>query len=465
MQVTETLNDGLRRAYNVVLPAADIEKSRQARLNDLSKQLRLPGFRPGKVPMSVVKQRYGTAVIAEVLQESVNEATQKMISDRGLRPAGQPKVDLVTAEGAAPGAMPGIDNDLEFKVEMELLPEITMPDFGVIELTRLRADVADEAVTRAMEQLAIRFREMNVVAEPRGAAKGEFLTVDFVGKIEGEPFAGGAATDMEVEVGGPGFIPGFTDKIEGMAVGESRSIEISFPAEYGAANLAGKDATFDITAKKLSTAVVPPVDEELAKKLGFESLEPAREMFAQQIQREYDGLSRLRIKRQLLDALAKDVGFTLPEGLVEGEFVQIWQRIEAERQQGRVDDDDKGKDDEILRAEYRAIAERRVRLGLLLAEIGRVNGITVSQEELSRAMRTEAMRYSGQETQVMDYFRQNPQAIEQLRGPIFEDKVVDYVLELAKVTDQTVTPEELAAVPEPEAKPEAAAETGTAAGA
>ena len=198
---------------------------------------------------------------------------------------------------------------------------------------------------------------------------------------------------------------------------------------------------------------MPPIDDELAKKLGFESLEPAQAMFAQQIQREYDGLSRLRIKRQLLDALAKEVGFTLPDGLVESEFAQIWQRIETERQQGRVDDDDLGKDDNTLRDEYRAIAERRVRLGLLLAEIGRANGITVSQEELSRAMRTEAMRYSGQETQVMEFFRQNPQAVDGLRGPIFEDKVVDYVLELAKVTDQTVTPEELAAVPEPDAKP------------
>jgi len=449
MQVTETLSDGLRRAFTVVLPAADIEKSRMARLNDLSKQLRLPGFRPGKVPMTVVKQRYGTAVIAEVLQESVNDATQKVISDRGLRPAGQPKVDLVGMDDAQGLAGSAIDKDLEFKVEMELLPEIQMPDFGAIELTRLRADVAPEAVTRAMEQMAVRFREMQDVSEDRGAAKGEFLTVDFVGKIDGEAFPGGAATDMEVEVAGPGFIPGFTDQIEGMKPGETRIINVSFPAEYGAENLAGKDATFDITAKKLRFAVVPPIDDELAKKMGFESLEPARELFTQQMQREYDGLSRLRVKRQLLDALAGQVGFALPEGLVEGEFGQIWQRVEQERQQGRVDDDDKGKDEDTLKAEYRAIAERRVRLGLLLAEIGRVNGITVSQDELARAMRQEAMRYSGQEQQVMEFFRTNPQAVEGLRGPIFEDKVVDYVLELAKVTDQTVTPEELAEVPTP----------------
>jgi len=445
MQVTETLSDGLRRAFTVVLPAADIEKSRMARLTDLSKQLRLPGFRPGKVPMTVVKQRYGTAVIAEVLQESVNDATQKVISDRGLRPAGQPKVDVVSmdTEGAA------IQKDLEFKVEMELLPEIQMPDFSAIALTRLRADVAPEAVTRAMEQMAIRFREMQDVTEDRGAAKGEFLTVDFVGKIDGEAFPGGAATDMEVEVAGPGFIPGFTEQVEGMKAGESRTINVSFPADYGAENLAGKDATFEITAKKLRTALVPPIDDELAKKMGFESLDPARELFTQQMQREYDGLSRLRVKRQLLDALAGQVSFPLPEGLVEGEFGQIWQRVEQERQQGRVDDDDKGKDEETLKTEYRTIAERRVRLGLLLAEIGRVNGITVSQDELARAMRQEAMRYSGQEAQVMEFFRSNPQAVESLRGPIFEDKVVDYVLELATVTDQTVTPEELAEVPTP----------------
>ena len=444
MQVTETLSTGLKRGYTVVLPAADIEGRRAARLTDIGKSLRLPGFRPGKVPMSLVKQRYGTAVIAEILEESVNEATQKLLSDRGLRPAGQPKVDL-TDFGAPTAAL---EKDLEFKVELELLPDIQMPDFGAISLTRYRADVAPEAVERALTQIATRNRDLQDVTEDRGAEKGEILTVDFIGKIDGEAFEGGTATDATVEVAGEGFIPGFTEQLEGVKIGEVRTLNVAFPAEYGAENLAGKNATFDVTVKALKHPVLPAIDDDLAKKMGLETLDQAKEMIAQQIQREYDQLARLRIKRQLLDALAKQVDFALPDGMVDAEFNQIWQRIEADLKEGRQDDDDKGKDEDTLRGEYRAIAERRVRLGLLLADIGRVNGLTVSPEELTRAMRVEAMRYPGQEQQVMEFFRQNQQAVESLRGPIFEDKVVDYVLELASVTDETVTPEALAEVPE-----------------
>ncbi len=444
MQVTETLSDGLKRAYTVVLPATDLEGRRMARLTDLGKQLRLPGFRPGKVPMSLVKQRYGTAVIAEVLEESVNEATQKLLSDRGLRPAGQPKVDL--ADIGTPTA--ALEKDLEFKVELELLPDIQMPDFSTIALTRYRADASPEAVEKALGQIAIRNRDLQDVTDDRGAEKGEVLTVDFVGRIDGEAFQGGTATDATVDVAGEGFIPGFTEQLEGVKVGETRTIEVTFPAEYGAAELAGKAAVFDVTVKALKHPVVPAIDDALAAKIGMENLEKAKEFIAQQIQREYDQLARLRIKRQLLDALAKQVDFALPAGMVDAEFNQIWQRVESDLKEGRQDDDDKGKDETTLRDEYRAIAERRVRLGLLLADIGRVNGLTVSNEELTRAMRVEAMRYPGQEAQVMDFFRQNQQAIESLRGPIFEDKVIDYVLELASVTDETVTPEELAKMPE-----------------
>jgi trigger factor len=449
MQVTETLSTGLKRGYTVVLPAADIEGRRAARLTDIGKSLRLPGFRPGKVPMSLVKQRYGTAVIAEILEESVNEATQKLLSDRGLRPAGQPKVDLTDFGGPNIGTTgAALEKDLEFKVELELLPDIQMPDFGTISLTRYRADAGPEAVDRALAQIATRNRDLQEVTEDRGAAKGEVLTVDFIGKIDGEAFDGGTATDATVEVAGDGFIPGFTEQLEGVKVGEIRTLNVAFPADYGAENLAGKNATFDVTVKALKHPVLPAIDDELAKKMGLETLDQAKEMIAQQIQREYDQLARLRIKRQLLDALAKQVDFALPDGMVDAEFNQIWQRIEADLKEGRQDDDDKGKDEETLRGEYRAIAERRVRLGLLLADIGRVNGLTVSPEELTRAMRVEAMRYPGQEQQVMEFFRQNQQAVESLRGPIFEDKVVDYVLELANVTDETVTPEALAEVPE-----------------
>jgi len=253
---------------------------------------------------------------------------------------------------------------------------------------------------------------------------------------------------MAVEIGGGGFIPGFSEQLEGLKPGESRTIEVTFPEDYGAKELAGKAASFDITAKKLSRAVAPAADDEFAKKLGFDDQAAMREMLTQRIQSEYDQMSRLRLKRQLLDALADAVSFTSPEGMVEQEFSQIWQRLEAERKEGRLDEDDKAKDDDTLKAEYRAIAERRVRLGLLLAEIGRVNNIVVAPEEMNRAMRTEASRYQGQEQQIFEFFRQNPRAAETLRGPLFEEKVIDFILELAKVEDSTVTPEDLAKEPE-----------------
>ena len=445
MQVTETLSEGLRRAYQVVVPAADVETRRSARLAELTKTLRLPGFRPGKVPTSVVRQRYGAAVGAEVLEESVSEATQRVLSDRGLRPAIQPKVDLVDPASVSPA---GPARDIEFTVQVELLPDITVPDLSAVTLTRIRAEVPAETVDKALTEIANRNRDLVPVEEARGAATGEVLKVDYVGKIDGVPFQGGTGSDTNVEIGGSGFIPGFSEQMEGLAAGETRTITVTFPAEYGAAELAGKEATFDITAKELLRPVVPAMDDAFAEKIGFENLDEVRKVITQQMQREYDQLSRLRLKRQLLDKLAELADFAAPQGMVDAEFAQIWQRLEAERAQGRTDEDDAGKDDDTLRAEYRGIAERRVRLGLLLAEIGRANGITVTNDEMTRAMRAEAGRYQGQEQQVMEFFRKNPQTAESLRGPIFEDKVVDYVIELAQVTDQTVSPEELARDPD-----------------
>ncbi len=460
MQVTETLSDGLRRNYTVIVPAADIEGKRTARLAELGRTLRLPGFRPGKIPMPVVRQRYGTAVMAEVLQESVDDATRQVMTERGLRPAGQPKVDLV--RGAETGTAAG---DLEFNVELELLPEIPMPELGDVSLTRLRAEPPAEAVDRALTEIANRQAELVDVAEDRGAETGDVLVVDFLGKLGEEPFKGGAGTDQPVEIGGQGFIPGFSEGMLGMRAGETRVVPVTFPAEYGAAELAGQDATFEITAKALKRREPVALDDALAQKLGFEEgIGKLREMVASQMQREYDGMSRMRLKRELLDALATKAGFAAPVSLVESEFAQIWARVEADLKAGRADAEDQGRDEEALRAEYRGIAERRVRLGLLLSEIGRTAGVTVSPDEMTRAMRAEAGRYPGQETQVMEFFRKNPQAAESLRGPIFEDKVVDYVLELATVTERTVSPEELARDPEAPAlaAPDAAAPEGEA---
>ncbi|AKR49590.1 trigger factor [Acetobacter pasteurianus] len=440
MQVTETLSEGLKRGFTVTVPAAEIASKRDARLKEVAANLNLPGFRPGKVPVSLAKQRYGESVWAEVLEQTVSDALRNVFDERGIRPAGQPKVDLVfgqTDDG----------KDLEFTVEAEILPEIAVPDLSDLALTRLKANVSDEAINKVLEDIAKRGRTFEVVEEVRPVAKGDVVAIDFVGKRDGVPFEGGSAEDVNVEIGGEGFIPGFAEQIEGMKPGEEKVITVTFPEDYGATELAGKEATFDIKAKQIKKPVDAPIDDELAKKMGFESLDQLKDLIRKQIEGEYDQLSRLRIKRELLDELAKKTDFTAPEGMVDAEFNQIWARVEEDRKSGQLDDEDKNKDEETLRADYRKIAERRVKLGLLLAEIGRKNNITVTPDELGRAVRAEAMRYPGQEKQVFEFFQKNPQAAESLRGPIFENKVVDYLIELAKVTDKEVTPEELSDIP------------------
>ena len=454
MQVTETLSDGLKRNYTVVLPAADLESRRTERLTTLGKTLRLPGFRPGKVPMPIVRQRFGTAVSAEVLENSVSEATQKVLSDRGLRPAQQPKIDVVTENPTA------LTSDLEFTVALELLPDIVLPDFSTIELTRLKAEVQPEAVDKALEQIARYNRTLEPIspetieARGHGAAAGEILTIDYEGKIDDVPVKDGKGTDAEVEIGGAGFIPGFAEQLEGARPGETRTINVTFPQDYGNPELAGKAATFDITVKQLSTQIIPPIDDDLAKKLGADDLAKVREVVTGRQQRELDDLSRVRLKKVLLDALTARADFPVPASIADPEFDNIWRQLEAARKAGTEDEEDKGKDDDTLRSEYRAIAERRVRLGLFLAEIARVNNITVTQQELNRALYQRAMQYPGQESQMLEFLNKYPQLTNSVRGPLLEDKVIDFVLELAKVTDSVVTPEEL--VKDAEAKPEVA---------
>ncbi len=439
MQVTETLNTGLKRGFTVVVPEPELAQKREKRLAELGRTMQMPGFRPGKVPMSMVRKRYGSAVAAEIAETAINESSDALISERGLRPAMQPKLEVKQA---------GQNSDLEFTVELEVLPEITIPGLADIALDRPVATVTDQAVADALTKLAEQRQTFEPVEEPRPAAKGEQLTVDFIGKVDGEPFQGGTANDVAVIVAGEGFIPGFADQMEGMSPGESRTINVAFPAEYGAKDLAGKDATFDITAKSLAVAKRPEIDEAFAKTLGVESLEDLRKTITTQIEREYAQMTRMKLKRALLDALSARADFTAPETLVEAEFAEIWRQVEQEKAAGRADPEDAAKDDETLKTEYRAIADRRVRLGLLVAEIGRANGITVTDQELQRAMLNEAMRYRDQAMQVVEFFKKNPQQLERFRGPIFEDKVVDYLLNSVTLNDVTVTPEELAADPE-----------------
>ena len=446
MEVTETLTEGLRRGFSVVVPADEMRGRREKRLVELGRDMRLPGFRPGKVPLSIVKQRYGSAVQAEIVEQSLNEATEKLLGERNLRPAGQPKVALADEGAALKG-----EHDLAFTVEVELLPEIAQPDLRSLMLTRFKAVPSDETIGKALDEVARRNRGFEEAAEGRAAATGEVLVTDFVGSIDGVPFEGGTANDVPVEIGGAGFIPGFAEQLEGMAPGEERLITVTFPGDYQAAELAGKEARFAVTAKALRKPVEAALDDDLAKKIGFEDFAGLRDAIRGQVASEYNEMSRLRIKRELLDALAERAAFEAPPTMVEAEFAQIWTRVEADRAADKLDDEDKSKTEEQLRGDYRGIAERRVKLGLLLAEIGRANSIQVAQDELFRAMRAEAGRYPGQEQQVFEFFQKNPRAVESLRGPLYENKVVDYILELATVDEREVTPEELAQFDEEDA--------------
>lgn len=439
MQVTETLSESLKRGFTIVIKETQLAEKRDARLAEMGHQMNIPGFRPGKVPLPVVKQRYGETVQNEVLNDAVSDAIKNTLEERGLRAAAQPQITV--KEGYKEG------DDLEFSFEVELIPDFEVPDFKGINLTRLKAQASDEAITKALESIAERQRDFKDIEEKRPAANGDILVVDFVGKVDGVAFDGGTADDVNVEIGGSGFIPGFAEQIEGMTPGEEKQITVTFPENYQAPNLAGKEATFDIKAKGLKEAVTPEINEEFATKIGLESLDNLKTLISKQIVSEYDQMSHMRLKRDVLDALAEKVTFEIPAGLLNAEFDQIWQRIESDRQADRLDEEDKAKDEETLKSDYRKIAERRVRLGLLLVEIGRLNSIAVTDEELTQAMRSEAMRYPGKEKEVIEFFQKNPQAIDSLRGPIYENKVIDYILELANIEDKEISAEELAEMP------------------
>ena len=430
MQVTELSAEGLKHQFKIVVPVGDLTSKIDERLAEMAKTAALPGFRPGKVPVSLLKKQYGQALFGEAVEAAVNTSTAKAIEDRGLKPALQPRVDLKQLEEG---------KDVEFEVVVEVLPEIGKLDFSGIELERLKAEVPAKDIDEALERIAKANREQKPVDPPRPAQKGDAIKLDFVGSVDGVEFPGGAAQDYALELGSGSFIPGFEDQLVGAEVGKPVDVKVTFPAEYGAPELAGKDAVFKCTLKEVLEFVDKPADDELAKKNNFENLEAMRKAVGERIGQDYTQISRTIIKRQLLDKLADSHKFAVPEGLVEGEFNAIWQRIEEAKKNGQKVEEDEEK----MRKEYRDIAERRVRLGLLLADVGRSNSIDVTPEELNQAAMREAMRYQGQERQVLEYFSKNPEAKDQLRAPIFEEKTVDFILELAKVSEKSVTPEEL----------------------
>jgi len=435
MQIIETNTDGLKREFKIVVPAQEVQDRIEGRLAELGRRIRLPGFRPGKVPLPLLKQRYGQSVRGEVVEQTVNDSSAKVISDRGLRAAGQPRIEILSQAG---------EGDLEYKLALELIPDINPVDFKTLTFERLVVDVPEKEVTDAIERAAKRFRKSNPVAAPRPAQTGDVVVIDFVGRVDGKEFPGGAATGHYLELGGGSFIPGFEEQLVGVSAGDRRDVTVTFPADYPNAELAGQAAEFAVDIKEIRELAPIEINDELAKALGATDVANLHETIRQRLGNEYVAVSRSRLKRQLLDVLAQSHQFEVPPGLVESEFSAIWAQIEADRERGRLDPEDAGKSEDQLKQEYRDIAIRRVKLGLLLSEVGRLNNIQVSNDELSRAIITEARRHPGSERQVIEYYQKTPQALIQLRAPLYEDKVVDFILELAAMNERKVSPEELA---------------------
>jgi trigger factor len=440
MQVTELSADGLKREFRVVLPAAELDAKANARLAEMKDRVRINGFRPGKVPVAHLKRLYGKSVLAEVIDQAVNEANGQIVEERGFKLAMQPKVELPQDENAVKDVIDG-KADLSYTINIEVLPAITLGDFKSITLEKPVLAVTDAEVDEAVSRIADANRPY--AAKAGAAETGDRVTVSFVGTLEGEPFEGGSAEDIQVVLGSNSFIPGFEDQLVGIADGETKTVNVTFPANYAAANLAGKDASFEVTAKSVEAPGALTIDDEFAKTLGMESLEKLKEQVKSRIAQEHNTQSRNKVKRRLLDALDGLHQFEVPPTLASQEFDGIWNSVTAEMDGQKKTFEDEGTTEAAARDDYRKIAERRVRLGLVLAEIGEKNNIQVSDDEVTRAVVERARQFPGQEQQVWEYYRQNPQALATLRAPLFEEKVVDFLLELAKVTEKPVTREEL----------------------
>ena len=442
MQVTETLSEGLKREYKVVVPAAELDAKVSQRLDDLKGRVRINGFRPGKVPVAHLRRMYGRSAMAEVIEATVRDTNNQIVSEHGFKLAADPKVTLPTDEGAIEQLIDG-KSDLNYTMALEIVPPITLGDFKTIKLTKLAADVADTEVDEGIKNIANQNRPYTPRTQGEKAAKDDRITISFAGTIDGKPFEGGTGDDAVVLIGSNTFIPGFEDQLIGIATGETRTLKVTFPAHYTKEDLAGKDAEFVVTAKSIEAPGTVAVDDEFAKGLGLESIEKLRDAVKDRITREHASMSRQKIKRALLDELDKMHKFDPPPTLVEEEFDRVWKSVLQELENERKTFADENTTEEKAKAEYRAIAERRVRLGLVLAEIGEKNSITVTDDELSRAVMDRARQFAGQEQRVWDYYRQNPQAVAALRAPIFEEKVVDFLLELSSVKESKVSREEL----------------------
>jgi trigger factor len=440
MQIVEKSGDGLSRVFGVTVPVSELNAALDARIAEITPTLNIKGFRPGKVPTAHVRRLYGKALMSEVVEKTLNETTQKVLDDKKLRPAADP---ALKPEGDMDAVIEG-KADLAYEIAVDVMPDFEPVDVTTLSLKRPVYEPTAKEVDEAVDELAKQNRTYETKTGKTVKSKdGDMVVIDFLGKLDGVAFDGGAAEDAELVLGSGQFIPGFEEQLVGAKPGDEVEVKVTFPETYQAENLKGKEAVFEVKVKDVKGPVDAPADDAFAARLGIENLEKLRELLKGNLEKEYAGASRFKLKRALLDQLDTKHDFPLPPKMVEAEFAAIWQQVEQDKEAGELPPEDAKKSDKKLREEYHKIAERRVRLGLVLAEIGRANNVQITEQELGEAMRTEAMKYGPQAQQVFDLFRQNPNAQAQLRAPLFEDKVVDLIVEKAKVKDTKVSKEEL----------------------
>ncbi|MGB8605193.1 trigger factor [Bradyrhizobium sp.] len=442
MQVTETLAEGLKHEFQISVPASDLDAKADARLVDLKGKVRLNGFRPGKVPVSHLKKVYGRSVMAETIDQTIRDTNSQIFTERGFRLATEPKITMPTEEKAVEDILTG-KSDLTYTVSIEVVPTIQLADFKSFSVEKPVAVVTDADIDEAIKRIADQNRAYAAKGEGAKAENGDRVTISFKGTINGTPFDGGTGENIQVTIGSNSFIPGFEEQLLGIAAGDTRNLKVSFPKNYASEKLAGQPAEFETTATSIDAPQATEINDEFAKTLGLESLDKLKEAARERLTAEFAGATRQRVKRMLLDRLDESHRFEAPPSLVEEEFNLMWNSIKAEMESSGKTFADEDTTEEAAKVEYRAIADRRVRLGLVLSEIGEKNKITVTDDEVSRAVIERARQMPGREKEVWDYYRNNANALAQLRAPIYEDKVVDFILELANVTEKKVTREDL----------------------
>jgi len=439
MQIKELEAEGLSKTFAVTVPKEDLAVKLEAKIKEMQPQVTLKGFRPGKVPTAHIRKMFGQSIMSDIVQEVVNESSQQAINDNKIRPAGQPQIDLrANGDDVTKG-----EADLEYTLKVESIPDFEPVDPEKLKFTRLVHEADQKDVDERLKELASSQKTYKKKAKTAKAKKDDAVLIDFVGTVDGEPFDGGAMEGHQLVLGSGTFIPGFEDQLIGAKAGDELDVKVTFPDPYQSADLAGKDAVFATKVVEVQGAADSKIDDDFAKNFGMESADALKTAVKEQYENELQGQSRLRLKRAILDELDKKHKFDLPPGMVEAEFTNIWNQVQAEKEAGNLDEEDAKKTDKALEKDYRKIAQRRVRLGLVLAEMGQKHEIQISNEELQQAMVAEARQYPGQEQQVIEFYQKNPQAIAQLRAPIYEEKVVDLIVEKAKMTDKKVDKETL----------------------